>query len=222
MLTLDRREIALSEALINLKVKHTMRELPVGDVLCEYETRNHWVMERKQASDLANSLSSGRLFEQTARLHEANYQRIFWFIEGDLRGHTISPESLWGACISMSLRCKSYFIRTLDVEETAFVVKQLVRKCNALPPGIPDGVQMPRPMTKRKRDADKTLVCLRQLMCIPSASECVAKKLQEHFDTLPDLQKALLDIDTFPLIRLNERSCIGKTRLQKLKEYLCP
>ena len=221
MLTLDRREMALSDALTNLEVEHTMQELPVGDVLCEYETGNSWVMERKQASDLANSLSSGRLVDQTVRLHEANYEKIFWFVEGNLNGQTISPESLWGACLNMSLRYKSYFIRTFGVEETAFVVKQLMRKCHAPPPGIPSAVQMPRPMTKRKRDADKTLIYLRQLMCIPSVSECVAKKIQEHFHALPILQKALTDIDTFPRIRLNDRACIGKARLQKMKEHLC-
>ena len=80
---------------------------------------------------------------------------------------------------------------------------------------------MPKPMNKRKRDADKGLVYLRQLMCIPSVSAGVAKKLQEHFVTLPALQKALIDINTFPSIRLNDKSCIGKARLQKLKEYLC-
>ncbi len=74
---------------------------------------------------------------------------------------------------------------------------------------------------KRKRDADKNLVYLRQLMCIPSVSEGVAKKLQEHFGSLHALQEALADIDTFPSIRMNEKSCIGKARLQKLREYLC-
>lgn len=221
MLTLDRREKALSDALTRLEVKHELRELPVGDVLCEYEAAAPWIAERKQASDLVNSLSSGRIFEQTARLHEAEYEKIFWLVEGALDGHRITPESLWGACINMTLRNKSHFIRTLDVIETAFVVKQLIRKCQDHPPGTPDGIQMPKPMNKRKRDADKGLVYLRQLMCIPSVSAGVAKKLQEHFVTLPALQKALIDINTFPSIRLNDKSCIGKARLQKLKEYLC-
>ncbi len=74
---------------------------------------------------------------------------------------------------------------------------------------------------KRKRDADKNLVYLRQLMCIPSVSEGVAKKLQEHFGSLHALQEALADIDTFPSIHMNEKSCIGKARLHKLREYLC-
>ena len=220
MLILDRREIALSDALTRLEMAHEMRTLPVGDILCEYEQGVPWVAERKRASDLANSLTSGRLSEQTARLHEAQYDKIFWLVEGGFEGQTISPESLWGACINMSLRSKSSFIRTLDVNETAFVVTQLARKCHA-PPGLPTGVQMPAPMTKRKRDADKNLVYLRQLMCIPSVSEGVAKKLQEHFASLPALQEALADLNTFPLIRLNEKTCIGKARLQKLREHLC-
>ena len=221
MLNVDRRERALSDAFTCLDVAHHMRALPVGDILCEYEEGAPWIAERKKASDLANSLSSGRLFEQTARLHEANYDKIFWFVEGSLEGHTISPENLWGACINMTLRNKSFFIRTMDVSETAFVVKQLINKCRGALPGIPTGVRMPGPMNKRKRDADKGLVYLRQLMCIPSVSEEVAKKLQEHFDSLPALQKALADIDTFPSIRLSEKTCIGKARLQKLRAFLC-
>ena len=85
MLTVDRREKELSRALGTLP--HEIRELPVGDVLCEYGGADAWVAERKSASDLAASIVSGRLLEQTARLHEANYQYIFWLVEGDLRGH---------------------------------------------------------------------------------------------------------------------------------------
>ena len=220
MLTLDRREKALGDALTNLGVVHSMRQLPVGDVLCEYEDGGVWVAERKQSSDLVRSLSSGRLFDQTARLHEANYNNIFWFVEGSLDGHNIPRESLWSACLNMALRNKSYFIRTLSVYETAFVVKQLITKCQHLP-GIPGGVQLPTPMTKRKRDGDKQIVYLRQLMCIPSISEGIAKKIQVRFSTLPALQAALVNIDTFPPIPLNEKSRIGKARLQKMKECLC-
>eukprot|EP00973_Karenia_brevis_P082433 11425847-Karenia_brevis.AAC.1 len=91
MLTLDRREIDLSHALAD--VPHEVRELPVGDVVCEYgKGEGSWVAERKRASDLAVSLTDGRLVDQTARLHEAGYSLIFWFIEGDIRGHSVSHE----------------------------------------------------------------------------------------------------------------------------------
>ncbi len=80
MLTVDRREVDLSRALAD--VPHEVLELPVGDIVCEYgEGEGAWVGERKRASDLAASLTGGRLFDQTARLHEAGYRRIFWFVE---------------------------------------------------------------------------------------------------------------------------------------------
>ena len=95
MLTVDRRELDLIRALAD--VPHEVRELPVGDVVCEYgEIDGAWVGERKRASDLVASLTGGRLFEQTARLHGAGYSRIFWFVEGDLRGHPVSHECLLG------------------------------------------------------------------------------------------------------------------------------
>ena len=89
MLAVDRREEDLSRALQN--IPHEVRELPVGDVVCAYEDgAEAWVGERKRASDLAASLTDGRLFEQTARLHEAGYNRIFWFVDGDLHAHAIT------------------------------------------------------------------------------------------------------------------------------------
>ena len=58
-LSLDRRETRLSNAL--LEFPHTRRDLPVGDVLCEYlDGRQTWVAERKTAGDLANSIKTGR------------------------------------------------------------------------------------------------------------------------------------------------------------------
>ena len=216
MLTLDRREKDLSRALAD--VPHQMKELPVGDVLCEYG-ENAWIAERKRESDLAASIVSGRLVEQTARLHEAGYRRIFWFVEGDLRGHSVAYENLLGACVNMSLRKQSVLIRTYDVEETAAVVRQLLSKGENLP-GIPTGAAPPAPLTKRKRDADKEVIYMRQLMCMPTVSERVAKKLAEHFPTLPSLQRAL-EMETFPSIQLGERTCLGKARLEALRAQLC-
>eukprot|EP00973_Karenia_brevis_P037264 5137552-Karenia_brevis.AAC.1 len=219
MLTLDRRETYLSQALAD--VPHKLRELPVGDVVCEYgEGENDWVAERKCVSDLAVSLTGGRLFDQTARLHKAGYRRIFWLIEGDLRGRSVSHECLLGACVNMALRKQSILIRTCSVEETAAVVQQLISK-GRCPPSVPTGLAPPAPLTKRKRDASKETIYLRQLMCIPTISERVAHKLVEYFNTLPALQRALEELNTFPTIRLDEKCCLGKARLQSLRAHLC-
>ena len=55
--TLDRRERALSAALG--EYPHAMADLPVGDILCEYDDGAVWVAERKTARDLAQSVRTG-------------------------------------------------------------------------------------------------------------------------------------------------------------------
>ena len=77
-----------------------------------------------------------------------------------------------------------------------------------------------RARRKRKRDAEKQHVWIRQLMCVPSISERIARKLLEHFGDLPALQQALADLQTFPTIRLSDKSCIGEARLTHLANYL--
>ena len=94
------------------------------------------------------------------------------------------------------------------------VIQQLVRKIDA-PPGIPSGLQ---PISKRKRDSET--VWIRQLMCIPSVSERIARLLLKHFGNLRELQDALEDLKSFPKIRLDDRTCIGKARLRILARYL--
>ena len=94
------------------------------------------------------------------------------------------------------------------------MIQLLVRKIGA-PPGVPSGIQ---PTSKRKRDEET--VWVRQLMCIPSISERIARLLLKHFVNLRALQEALEDTDNFPKIRLDDRTCIGKTRLKMLARYL--
>lgn len=218
MLVLDRREKELSCALQGFQ--HTCQELPVGDVLCQYSEQKAWIAERKTASDLAACIKNGRLAEQTARLHAAGYQQIFWFVEGDLEDQALPYTSLLGACTNMALRRQSHLLRTVSVKETAAFIIHLVDKCRSLP-GVPSGIVPPSPITKRKRDADKTMVFLRQLCCIPTISECIAERLVEKFGTLTNLQKALLDLDTFPEVRLSGTMCLGRTRLERLRHHLC-
>ena len=135
-------------------------------------------------------------------------------MEGDLSSTNLPHETLLGACINAELRPGSHLIRTACVEETAIVIRLLIDKC-ARPPGVPSGIQ---PKSKRVRDSET--VWVRQLMCIPSISERIARVLLDHFGTLRALQEALEDIDSFPQIRLDARTCIGKTRVHMLARYL--
>ena len=95
------------------------------------------------------------------------------------------------------------------------VVMQLVKKCAGKARGAPSGI---KPKSKRVRDSET--VWIRQLMCIPSISERIARLLLEHFGNLRALQYALEDLKSFPKIRLDDRTCIGKARLRILARYL--
>ena len=219
-LALDRRETSLSRALADQP--HEVTTLPVGDVLCAYEDgRSSWIAERKTARDLAASIRDGRWQDQLARLHAANYAAIFFFVEGDLRGQALPHKSLLGACLNAQLRRTSHLVRTVNVEETAVVVRLLAQKGGS-PCGLPPSLGPPRAGSKRQRDAEVETCWARQLMCVPSISERIARALLRHFGSLPALQQALGDLQSFPRVRLSERECLGETRLKTLAAYLGP
>ena len=212
-LCIDFREKTLIKLLQCLKP--AVVSLPAGDLTCNYEGGSAWVMERKTADDLASSIIDGRWADQTSRMMTPGYSHVFFVIEGDLSSTNLPHETLLGACIKAELRDSSHLIRTACTEETAMVVMQLVKKCRNWPGGIPSGIQ---PKSKRVRDPEN--VWVRQLMCIPSISERIAQKLLEHFGDMRRLREALADVRTFPRIRLDARTCIGKARVQMLARYL--
>ena len=219
-LSLDRREIRLSHALGEFP--HELVELPVGDVVCTYsDGRECWVAERKTASDLAQSIKSGRWADQVVRLHQSNYARIFFLIEGDLRSPQFPYASLMGAVVNAALRPRSIVLRSIDIDETATILINLCGMVGSTPPGVPLALAPPVvPIGKRKRDAELATVWKRQLMCVPSVSEKIAANLLEHFGSLPALVAALNnDEEKFPRIRLDGRSCLGKKRIQLLLRY---
>ena len=153
------------------------------------------------------------------RLYQS-YDCIFFLIEGHIEeGLGVPPVALWGALINAELRKTSHVIRTADPNETATVVRLLVQK-GCASPKIPSSIAPERALTKRKRDAEPSLVFMRQLMCVPSISENVAQKLFDTFGTLPSLQKALREKKSFPKIELDPRRSLGKARIDKLASFL--
>ena len=212
MLSVDARERLLIEVLNRYGVAHTVKTLPVGDIICEYGDGTSWIAERKRADDLANGIKTGRWREQQSRMFAAG-SPIF-IIEGDLRNTSLPYKSMLGAVVNCELRGSAHVFRTWDINETAHLLSHLAQKMQALHTP-PSGVET----SKRKRDSDPTVVWMRQLMCIPSISEKIARTLLNEFGSLSQLADALRG-DEFPSIRLDERACLGKKRREKLAEYL--
>ena len=215
-LSVDYRERALIEALAN--VPHTVENLAVGDIVCQHGKYNTWIAERKRVDDLAQSIKRGRWRDQVARLHATRCRHVFFLVEGDLRSTGLSHESLLGACVNAELRPSSHVIRTADLAETAAVVRHLVQKAESTP-GLPRTVLTP-PVSKRQRSADRTECWVRMLMCVPSVSEKIARKLLDTYGTLPAIQRALADLITFKRVPLHKRTCLGIARMKKLAFYL--
>ena len=160
--------------------------------------------------------SPARWGEQSKRSSEASC-KIFFIIEGDLREDLgIQYNSLISSLLNAELRKNTHVIRTMDIKETVTIIKHLSQKCDgSLPTGIPTTITK-----KRKRDADPDLVFMRQLMCIPTISENVAKKLLERFSSINELQKALNKKAEFPKIMLDTKNSLGKKRIETLCKYL--
>jgi len=214
MLIIDHREKLLC-AVLNGMIEFEVQHLPLGDVMCKYEDQTTWICERKTSQDLANSIKIGRWGEQSKRLYESNC-KIFYIIEGDLRDTTMPYNALVSAILNAEMRAHTHVIRTMDVDETATYIRHLYQKCEgSLSTGIPTIITK-----KRKRDANKDIVFARQLMCIPSISENVAKKLYEQFGNITKLQEALQSKAKFPKVALDEKHNIGKKRIEILCTYL--
>ena len=149
-------------------------------------------------------------------------RRTFVIIEGDLRRNDRFYEHSLSAWLNLSLRGDVSILRTIDVRETFDVIVALVRKLETPPrswvPTTDGGVRPPKLIGKREKDV--ACVDVRQLMCVPSISFKIAKKLLNHFGSLSKLRAALGNESSFPVVRLDDRSCLGRARLKHLRRHI--
>ena len=216
--TIDSREKGLIRIFEGAGVAHQVATLPVGDVVCQYENGRIWIAERKRSDDLAASLKDGRWREQSVRLFGSGHQ-VVYMLEGDFRDAGVLYPNLLGAWMNSELRRNCCVFRTIDLEETALVLRGLMAKLEHAPSYAAPTHGLAHPLPKRKRNEDDNVVFLRVLMCVPSISEAVARKLAEHFDNLTQLQESLRG-SKFPTIRPSEKTALGKARIAKLAKYL--
>ena len=217
-LTIDHREKGLARVLQDSGVPHQVSALPVGDVLCQYENGRAWIAERKRSDDLAASLKDGRWREQSVRLFGSGHQ-VVYLLEGDFRDAAGMYPNLLGAWMNSELRRNCCVFRTVDLEETALVLRGLMAKLEHAPSYAAPTNGLAPPLSKKKRNEDDNVVFLRVLTCVPSISEAVARKLAEHFGNLAQLQEALRS-SKFPTVQLSEKTTLGKARIAKLSKYL--
>ena len=216
--TIDSREKGLIRIFEGAGVAHQVATLPVGDVVCQYENGRIWIAERKRSDDLAASLKDGRWREQSVRLFGSGHQ-VVYMLEGDFRDAAGMYPNLLGAWMNSELRRNCCVFRTIDLEETALVLRGLMAKLEHAPSYAAPTNGLAPPLSKKKRNEDDNVVFLRVLMCVPSISEAVARKLAEHFDNLTQLQESLRS-SKLPTIQLSEKTTLGKARIAGLSMHL--
>jgi len=75
-------------------------------------------------------------------------------------------------------------------------------------------------LSKRKRKNDN--VFLLMLMSVPSVSERIATVLVQHWPTLHDLQRQLVEDDQhLRTLQVTEKRKIGPAVINSLKQHLC-
>ena len=59
-------------------------------------------------------------------------------------------------------------------------------------------------------------------MCVPTISERIARALLAEFGSPAALAQALSgNLKEFPRVRLDAKTCLGKTRIEALAKFMC-
>jgi ERCC4-type nuclease len=123
--------------------------------------------------------------------------------------------ALFGAYANASLLEGVAVLRTVNIEETKYLIVSLAKKCQTMSKHPSRGLA-----SKRKKDGDVETIWIRQLTCVPTISESIAVALLKHFGTLSGLREALRGPASFPVVPLSRSASLGKARIAKLAEVL--
>ena len=200
-LVLDTRERKLIK--LFRKGDIDVRTLDVGDILCEYDDGSGWVAERKTVDDLAISIQDGRWDEQRDRLFKTGLS-VIYIVEGDVAS-ACRPELL-GALVNLELMGVHVF-RTWSLPETKDILQHLWTKMQSS-----SSTPMQTLVTnKRRKFSEPNAIWIRQITCIPSFSESIARAILQHFNgSMRELRDALMAPVPFPDVPISATGRLGK------------
>jgi DNA excision repair protein ERCC-4 len=155
-------------------------ELRIGRLVAgDYRVEESVLIERKTASDFAQSLVTGRLFEQAARMAKSEF-RPAYILEGhpgDWTALGVRREALQGALITLMVIFDIPVLRAADASETARLIlyagQQLAR--------LRDPNHAPYRQIKAKRMRFRQL---RLLQTLPGVGTERARRLLDHFGSI--------------------------------------
>ncbi|MDZ7761430.1 MAG: ERCC4 domain-containing protein [Desulfovermiculus sp.] len=184
-------------------VQLSIRRLSVGD----YLVNEHLLFERKTLPDLMQSIIDGRLFRQAIRLVSSDFSPVL-VLEGthyDPDSPAVSREAVQGALISISLILGIPVLRSLNSQETAWLMLCADKQVRRIAEG---GVQRPgyRPKGRRKRQ-------LYILQGLPGIGRDKAELLLEVFGSVEKVFIAEYE-------DLRQVKGIGQTTAQRIRDMV--
>ena len=203
-LVIDNRETELIEKLKEKKIKFSVEQLDVGDILYRNGEEVILIIERKSVNDLKASICDGRGREQKARLLGSTpKERIMYLIEGSLdkplesKISGVPVSTLVGSLINTQLRDGIKVYKTYSMNESVEFVCKLHDKIEK------DGdeyfnekeqktssVEYAATLKKSKKaNMTHAVWFIAQLSLIPQVTEKVAVEIIKKYPSVRDLIK---------------------------------
>lgn len=177
-----------------------MKQLAVGDYMID----GIIVIERKTSTDFVQSILTGHLFDQCARLRKTGLHPLI-IVEGNPfhTQHNIKPKAIKGALLSVNLSWQIPVIRSSGIEDT--VQLMLMAAAQQLNPPI-----FIRKLGKKPKHPQNQQHYLVQ--ALPGVGPALAHRLLAHFNSIEQIVRA--DIDA-----LTKVDGVGKKKAKGMFEF---
>jgi crossover junction endonuclease MUS81 len=185
-----------------------IEQLPLGDIIFQWNGKDMWIIERKEINDLAHSIKDGRFREQKMRLlSNYNPDQILYLIEGNLDlSSTLEVQknmpvlTLYSSIYNMLLRDKLRIYKTSGMNETLRFLKNFVLKMQTQGKSfmkeytIEDYHDSNMKMKlSKKKELDKPTCFMYQLCQIKGVSQNIAKAIVKKHPSWVSMYKTLGD-----------------------------
>lgn len=222
LLEIDNREPTLLKNEFNNLIKHTFKNLELGDFIFKNKNEILIIIERKTIDDLIASVKDNRYIDQINRYNELDISNsnIYYIIEGNknnLCKDSKEYKCLYSCIFTLVYKFKFQVIFTIDILETYIIINNLYNNLNIYTPDKNNykTLSLVKKSKIKKEEWEKYILNL-----IPNiglnTSEKILNNFNNNFLTLIDnykIDKTILD----NLIINNRR--LSKKVIENIKEF---
>jgi ERCC4-type nuclease len=212
---LDTREHKLRKIFDENKIKYSVKQLDLGDIIIEIENdtgKYYIIIERKSYTDLKASLTDGRYRDQKSRYLQLGRDQVYYILENnDPEFSTLNKEAYYGMYIHTIIRDKIGVILSNSIQETFILLLKMAETFEKF--GFNTETKMEENTQIKKKKAVGIDVYKNQLCCISGISIKKANEIVKKYDTMEKLIFSIKN-NTF------EIKGFGKVLIKNIKEGL--